>query len=431
MLTKEFTIGAEIKSLVRDLFPICRSLTGNGVRETLRIISETLPLNLVEIPSGTKVFDWEIPNEWNIEDAYIKNSKGVRIVDFKKNNLHVVGYSTPIDKRMPLAELEKNLHSIAEQPDAIPYVTSYYNKNWGFCLTHNDREKLQEDDYHVVIKSTLEPGSLTYAETFIPGESDQEILLSSYVCHPSMANNELSGPSVLAYIGKWLLEKKRRYSYRIILIPETIGSITYISKNFEQLKKNTIAGFNLSCIGDERHYSNIETRYGETLSDRVVKNLFKYDFKNNTTYSFLERGSDERQFCSPGVDLPIVGLCRSKYNTYPEYHTSLDNLDLVTAAGLSGGYQLVKESITSIEKNYTYKVNNLCEPQLGKRGLYPNISQKGHYGTVNAMMNFLAYADGTNDLISISDRIGVPMHELFPIVQKMYDNGLISTIETC
>ena len=411
-----------------DLFPINRSLSGDGVRETLNYIKNIVPeMNIIEVPSGTKCFDWIIPKEWNCDDGYIIDPDGNKICDFKNNNLHVVGYSTPIDKEIEYEELIEHLYHIEDQPTAIPYITSYYSERWGFCLSSNKFKKLKKGTYKVKINSELKDGNLTYGEIKIKGESEKEIFLSTYVCHPSMANNELSGPVVTTALVNFVKSiKNRKYSYRIVFIPETIGSITYISRNIDEMKKNIIAGFNISCIGDDRSYSYLSTRYGNTLSDKVSKHILKnIDY---VEYSFLDRGSDERQYCSPGVDLPIATICRTKYGAYPEYHTSLDDLTVISPNGLYGGYDKLKKAIELLENNNYYKVNVLCEPQLGKRGLYPTISTKTSGAIVKNMMNFIAYADGNNDLIDIANIIGVQAEELFEIVEKMKKAELIEIV---
>jgi len=412
-----------------EAFPICRSITGNGVRETLRIFSGIIPLKIYEVPTGTRVFDWTIPKEWNIRDAFIADHCGNKVIDFKKNNLHVVGYSVAVDIWVTLSELQEHLYSLPEQPDAIPYVTSYYKERWGFCISHNERLKMKDCKYHVCIDSTLENGSLTYGEYIIKGETEKEVFLSTYICHPSMANNELSGPTVAAFIGKWLSSQPRRYTYRIIFIPETIGSIAYLSRHLEELKKKVFAGFNISCIGDERTYSFVASRYENSFADKVASNVLSYKHAGFIKYSFLQRGSDERQYCSPGVDLPLVTLCRSKYGTYPEYHTSLDNLDLVTAEGILGGYELVEDCINVIESNKMFKITCYGEPQLGIRGLYPDLSIKGSASSVETMKDFIAYADGTNDLVDISNIIHKPVWEILPIAKKLHEAGLLDEIE--
>ena len=422
-------IGQEMYDWAVDLFPINRSITGNGVRQTLNYIKDIVPeMNIIEVPSGTKCFDWTVPKEWNCDDGYIIDPDGNKICDFKNNNLHVVGYSTPIDKEIEYEELIEHLYHIEDQPTAIPYITSYYSERWGFCLSSNKFKKLKKGTYKVKINSELKDGNLTYGEIKIKGESEKEIFLSTYVCHPSMANNELSGPVVTTALVNFVKSiKNRKYSYRIVFIPETIGSITYISRNIDEMKKNIIAGFNISCIGDDRSYSYIPTRYGNTLSDKVSKHILKnIDY---VEYSFLDRGSDERQYCSPGVDLPIATICRTKYGAYPEYHTSLDDLTVISPSGLYGGYDKIKKAIELLEMNNYYKVNVLCEPQLGKRGLYPTISTKTSGAVVATMMNFLAYADGSNDLIDIANIIGVQAEELFDIVHKMKVAKLIESKE--
>jgi aminopeptidase-like protein len=421
-------IEQEMYDWAVDLFPINRSLTGNGVRKTLNYIKDIIPeMNIFEVPSGTKCFDWIIPKEWNCDDGYIIDPDGNKICDFKKNNLHVVGYSTPIDKEINYEELVEHLYHIEDQPTAIPYITSYYSEIWGFCLSFNAFQKLKKGTYKVKISSELKDGNLTYGEVKLKGESEKEIFLSTYVCHPSMANNELSGPVVTTALVNFVKSiKNRKYSYRIVFIPETIGSITYISRNIDEMKKNIIAGFNISCIGDDRSYSYISTRYGNTLSDKVSKHILKnIDY---VMYSFLDRGSDERQYCSPGVDLPVATICRTKYEAYPEYHTSLDDLTVISPNGLYGGYDKLKKAIELLEKNNYYKVNVLCEPQLGKRGLYPTITTKKSGAIVRDMMNFIAYADGNNDLIDIANIIGVQAEELFEIVEKMKRAELIEIV---
>lgn len=425
----ESKVKEEMYELCERLFPICRSITGDGVRKTLQMLVEVYgnEINIHEVPTGTKVFDWTVPKEWNIKEAYIENSKGQRVIDFKNNNLHVVGYSLPVDKFVDLQELKSVVYTQPDQPDAIPYVTSYYKECYGFCMSQNQLDKLPEDTYHIVIDSELKEGSLTYGEIIIPGDTEEEVFLSTYICHPSMANNELSGPVVATFLAKWLnLLVKRRYTYRIIFIPETIGAITYLSKNLQYLKEHVIAGFNLSCVGDNRTFSYMESRYGDTLADKAAKNVLSFYYPDYKTYSFLKRGSDERQYNAPGVDLPVCAICRSKYGEYPEYHTSKDNLELISPEGLLGAYEVYQQCILSLENNYSYKINVLCEPQLGKRGLYPTTSQKGTYDAVKVMIDFIAYADGSNDLIDISNIIGVPVNELLTVIEKLEKVDLLT-----
>ncbi len=411
--------------LAKELWPICRSITGSGIRESLEIIRRIVPeLKIHEVPSGEKCFDWEIPLEWNINDAYIISPSGEKIIDFKKSNLHVVGYSTPINLELNLDELEPHLFSLPNQPNAIPYITSYYSENWGFCLTHNQRMKLERGKYHVRIDSSLKSGVLNYGEVFLEGESDKEVFLSTYLCHPSMANNELSGPVVVTELLKWLKQKKRKFSYRIVFIPETIGSIAYLSRNLSHLKEKVVAGYNVTCIGDDRSYSFLPSRFGDTLSDKAALHVLSHIAPDFKRYSFLDRGSDERQYCSPGVDLPIASVMRTKYGEYDEYHTSLDNFDVVTESGLLGGYEALRRCIEVIESNCTFKVRFPCEPQLGKRGLYPNMGSKKTKEIVQDMMNFLAYCDGDHSLLDIAELLDVPFNDLLN-VSKRFDGSKI------
>jgi aminopeptidase-like protein len=419
--------GALIYGLAKDLFPINRSITGNGVRKTLARLKDVFPgIVIHEVPSGTKVFDWTIPLEWNVRDAYIECPDGRRIADFKKNNLHLVGYSTPIDRTMPLPELQKYLHSLPGQPSSIPYVTSYYEDRFGFCLTHEEREKLPEGNYRVRVDSELKNGSLTYGEIIIPGENDDEIFWSCDICHPSMANNELSGPCVAVYLAKWAASAPRRFTYRIVFVPETIGSITYLSRNLDVMKKNVAAGFNLSCLGDPGHFSLVRSRYGNTLADRAAESALRFIDPKYNDYSFLYRGSDERQYNAPGADLPVCCLTRTLFGHYPEYHTSGDDMNFITPEALGGSFGLCREIIESLEANRRYRVTVICEPQLSPRGLYPSVSAKNTGWEARSMMNFIAYCDGTNDLFDISGLIGEPIPKLAGMAETLVNAGLLT-----
>lgn len=416
--------------LCQELFPICRSITGDGFRQSMLMLQRQIPdLNVFEIASGTKCFDWEIPLEWNIFDAYVISPDGEKIIDFTKSNLHVVGYSSPVNKTVTLEELQEHLYSLPEMPDAIPYVTSYYKERWGFCITELERKKLKPGDYKVYINSKLEKGSLTYGELILPGESSDEIFISTYLCHPSMANNELSGPVVTTFIAEWLQSlKNRKYTYRIVFIPETIGSIAYLSKKHLEMKKNIIAGFNVTCIGDDRTYSYLPSRHGSTLADKVAKHVLSHVYPKYDSYSFLERGSDERQYCSPGIDLPVCSIMRSKYGCYPEYHTSLDDLNLVTPDGLSGGFNVLQKAIQCLESNEVLRSTVLCEPQLGKRGLYPTMSTKVSGMEVRNMMNLLSYTDGDLSVLDIAEIIGVPVWEISESISNLKNEGLLKVV---
>lgn len=430
-------IGQKMYDFCRELFPICRSITGEGVRETLGIINEELrklgiELEIYEVPSGAEVFDWIVPREWRIADAFVEDEDGKHIIDFKNNNLHVIGYSTSVDKWVTYDELIQHVYTQADQPDVIPYVTSYYKEQFGFCMSENQKLSLgQNKKYHMYINSRLFDGVLNYAELFIPGRSDKEVFFSTYFCHPSMANNECSGLVLATELIKYVYQlNNRRYSYRFVLIPETIGSITYLSQkgHLGHLQKKMVAGFNLSCVGDNNDYSIVETISADTLSDRVLKNVLEYHTNGNySEYSFLERGSDERQYNAPGVDLPVACFCRSKFGEYKEYHTSDDNMDYVSPEGFQGSYDVMTTVIITLEYNKYYKANVLGEPQLGRRGLYPTISKKGTYDTVIPLRNFIAYANGKRDLVAISDKIGISTKELIPIVKMLLENRLIDT----
>ena len=417
-----------------SLFLICRSLTGDGIRKTLKIIKKEFPkLKIHEVQSGTKVFDWNVPFEWNVKDAYILDKNNKKIVDFKNNNLHLVGYSISVNKFFSKKKLFNHIYSLPKQPKAIPYITSYYKKYWGFCVSHSkklqfDKNYKNSDKFKVVIKSNLNSkGHLNYGELILNGKSKQEILISTNVCHPSMANNELSGPIVsMCLINHFAKIKNLEKTIRFIFIPETIGSITYLSKNLPYLKANVVGGFNLSCIGDERQYSCMFSKYENTPSDRAIVeayNKLKIKFKR---YSFLERGSDERQYNSPGIDLPIASIFRTMYGKYPEYHTSHDNFNLVTEKGIKGGFNVVKEAIKILNKKIIPKNRILCEPQMGKRSLYVTLSTKSNKKSARHYINFLQYADGKNDLKKISELIKISYKKTFKIYNILTKYKLIT-----
>lgn len=424
-------IGDEILRFAKELYPINRSLTGSGVRKTLDYIKQLLPeLALLEVPSGSSAFDWTIPDEWDISEAFIEDSAGQRIIDFANHNLHVVGYSGPVDVTLSLEELEAHLHSIPDKPDAIPYVTSYYADRWGFCMTHRQRVGLAKGNYRAVIRSRKFKGVMNFAELVIPGTSDSEVLLSTYVCHPSMANNETSGPAVLTFLGRWLLEQPRRYTYRIVFAPETIGAIHYISQNQKHLKQKVVAGFNISCVGDDRNYSFVASRKGATLADRIAEHVLPQLSSSYVKHSFLERQSDERQYGSVLIDLPFVALSRTKYGCYDEYHTSLDDFSVVTAAGLEGGFKMVAQCITALEANRTLVATTPCEPQLGKRGLYPTLGGGKVSTSVEVLLNVLEYCDGSEDLLAVAARCNISVTQAAQAANVLESHGLLREIPT-
>ena len=423
--------GKAMYELACELFPIPRSITGQGFRASLEILNKTLGggiLKFHSIKSGTKVFDWIVPDEWNVKEAYIITPEGEKICDFKKHNLHLLNYSEAIDQEIELEELQDHLYSIEEMPDAIPYVTSYYKRRWGFCLTHNERKKLKKGKYKVYIDAKHdENGFLDYADFILPStqNSKDEILISTYLCHPSMANNELSGPVVAIFLAKWLLSlKERRYNYRFVIIPETIGSIVYLSKHLEHLKKHVKAGFVLSCLGDDHTYSLIHTPKENTLSDKVALHTLK-NKENFKAFSFLDRGSDERQYNAPLVNLGIVGVCRTRYGDYDGYHNSKDDLNFISEKGLMGGLQSMQEMILNLEINAVYENTIVCEPNLGKRGLYHTLSTAND---IPLACNFLAYCDGENDIIDIANILNIQAYEFKELLEKILEYKLLSII---
>ena len=418
-----------------DLFPICRSLTGNGVDKTLAYLQNNIKINLriIKFKTGTKVFDWKIPKIWNVSKAYVKRLNGSTIIDFKKNNLHVVGYSSKINKTVDKKELFKHLFTQVNQPNLIPYVTSYYKKNWGFCVAENFKKKIKDKKYKVLIDSSHTNGSLKIGESYIKGRSKKEIFFSTYFCHPSMANDNLSGVVVQSALIKYMKQKykKTNYSYRFIFIPETIGSIAYLSKNLKKMKKYIIAGFNLSCVGDDRGYSYVESRYGDNLADNAIKSAL-LDKKNVKGYSFLFRGSDERQYCAPGIDLPVCGFSRSKFGEYKEYHTSADNLKIISNKSLNNSLKVLKTIVDAFETGLYPEVRIKGEPQLSKYNLYPTISQKGIKNKGNFSKqefidrcNVLAYADGKNNLFDISKKINLSLEKLIIEINLLKKHKLV------
>ncbi len=428
MKKKYFDIGKNI------LFPINRSISGKGTLNSLKIIkNEFKELKIKKIKSGSKVFDWTVPCEWNVKSAYILDSKKKKIIDFKNHNLHLMGYSIPVKKNLKKKELFKNLYFLKKQPNAIPYVTSYYQNRWGFCLSYNQFKKFNKkyaskDKFKIVIDSTLnKKGNLHYGELVLKGESKQEILISTYICHPSMANNELSGPIVSMGLIDYFKKKKLKKTLRFIFIPETIGSISYLAKNLNHLKNNVLGGYNLSCIGDERCHSCILSKYKNSPSDISLLEAYKkLRIKNFKIHSFLKRGSDERQYNSPGVDLPITSIFRTRYGDYPEYHTSLDNFNIVTYKGISGGFDVAKNAIDILQEKIYPKYKIICEPQMGKRGFYKKVFLKEKKLISDQYMDFLQYADGTNSLGEISKFIKLSFANTQKIFKTLLKKKLLT-----
>lgn len=413
--------------LARKLWPIHRSITGDGTRQTLRVLQEQISeLRINEVPSGTQVFDWTIPNEWNIKSAKLYGPDNEVVVDYANSNLHVVGYSIPVDTQLSLEELDSHLHSIPEQPEAIPYVTSYYHPNWGFCLPHNLREKLKPGTYRAVIDSSLEPGSLAYGDLVVPGKVKDEIFISTYVCHPSMANNELSGPVVATALAKWVMSlPEHHYTYRFVFTPESIGAITYASHHLQHLKHHVVAGFQLTCIGDDRHYTYLASRRGNTRIDRIARRVLSSK-PNFVEYSYLGRGSDERTYASALIDLPFVSIMRTRYGDYPEYHTSEDDLEsVVTPSGLQGGFDAVKECIEVLESEPVLTATTYGEPQLGKRGLYHTMLNKNTSQEVTLRTDVLAYADGHHSITDVAELLGVSSQDVSTEVTELLSHDLI------
>ena len=427
------SIKKKIYAFAIHLQKFPRSLTGKGNLQTLNLIKKILKkIKIIKVPSGYNAYDWKVPEEWGFKEAYIKNKKGIKILDVKKNFLHLVNYSIPIKKKISLNELKKHIYTIPERPNAIPYVTSYYKKYWGFCMSHKQKKKLKDKVYDVYINSNFKKGKMVMGEFYLKGKSKKEIFLSSYICHPYMANNEISGPTILTFLLDYFKNKKNYFSIRAVFLPETIGSIVYLSKNLKKLKKNVIAGFNLSCLGDERSYSYLPSRDGNTLSDRVSKSVLKWLDKNYKKYTGLERGSDERQYCSPGIDLPIASVSKSKFGEYPEYHTSDDDFKkVVTPKGLLQSYEMYIKLIEAIQNNYYPKSKFLCEPKLSKYNLYdpsrkiPSSKQNFKSTITDPIINILTYADGKNSLLDISDKINLPIWELYDICQLLHKKKLI------
>ena len=423
--------GTTLFSWMKDLFPMNRSLSGDGNRETLNYLKQLVPdLQIQEFPSGERVFDWTVPDEWNVSDAYIETADGRKVAHFKENNLHLVGYSEAVDKVVDKVELLNHIYYLPEYPNAIPYVTSYYEKNWGFCVTKYEYENLGDGPFKVFIGSSFKTGeqggSLSYGEIVLPGTSTQEVIFSTYICHPSMANNELSGPVICTALARYLSSNNHHYTYRFLFLPETIGAIAYLHRNLPSLKTSVIAGWVLTCLGDAGEFSHIPSRLGNNYADKITKETLDKLAPNYRKYSWLDRGSDERQYCSPGIDLPFSSITRSKYGTYKEYHTSADNLSLMSETSLLDSYTLFVNLINRIEESRVPKMKVPCEPQFGKRGLYPNLSRRDAY-TINVrrLKDIYSYFDGTHTIEEIADICGVTIAQVEEIVKIFQREDLV------
>jgi len=419
-------VGKEMYYLMSELYPICRSITGNGVRKTLNIIKKHIPLTVHEVPSGTKVFDWTVPKEWNIKDAYVKNSKGEKIIDFKKSNLHVLNYSIPVKKRVSLEELKEHLFTLPEYPDWIPYRTSYYKENWGFCISYNQFLELKEGEYEVFIDSSLKEGHLTYGEYYIEGEKSDEVLISCHICHPSLCNDNLSGIVLTVFLAKHLSRISLRYSYRFLFIPGTIGSITWLWLNEPNVSKIK-HGLVVACVGDSGKFTYKKSRRGDAEIDRAVINILKNSGNDYEIMDFTPIGYDERQYCSPGFNLPVGCLMRTPHGCYPQYHTSADDLNFVQPEYLAASFSVYLSVLNVLENNNKYiNQNPKCEPQLGKRGLYQTIGgQKDRKIRELAMLWVLNLSDGNHSLLDISDRSGLEFNLIKDAADTLLEHGLL------
>ncbi len=423
----------EMEEYFDRLWPLNRSLTGDGNRETLKVISELVDLKIKEVPSGTQCFDWTVPPEWNVKEAWIKDGAGRKIVDFAENNLHLMGYSQGFSGKMSLAELLPHLHSIPDQPDVVPYLTSYYSPSWGFCVSQKFLEGLKEGIYEVLIDASHNPkGSMTVAEAVLKGRSEKEILISTYICHPSMANNELSGPIVSAFLYRLLKgDSDRHFSVRFLYVPETIGAVWYLHEHGERLKSDLIAGYVLTCIGDTGMFTYKRSRTGNSLADRAAEYVLESSGVDHNIEYFFPTGSDERQYCSPGFNLPVGSLMRTRYGKYGEYHTSADNKNFISFESMEESAKMCHRIVNTLMINGRYE--NLmphCEPQLGKRGLYPSVgSRKDTAEKVEAMMWTLNMSDGTSDLIRISELSGIPVEVLHNSARTLEDAKLLKRID--
>jgi aminopeptidase-like protein len=433
-LLKEFDrrdpvkVGAELHRFAAELYPICRSITGDGVRQTLAQIHRRVPLQISEVPTGTQVFDWTVPKEWNIRDAYIKDTSGRRVVDFQRSNLHVLNYSTPVRATMPLSELKQRLFTLPEHADWIPYRTSYYKEAWGFCLSHNQMLALADGDYEVCIDSILTDGHLTYAECYVPGHSADEVLISTHACHPSLANDNLSGLAVATALAEFLSGQNLRYSYRFLFIPGTIGAITWLARNRENAAR-IHHGLVLTGIGDAGGFHYKKSRRGNAKIDEAAAHVLRHHGESSEILEFSPYGYDERQYCSPGFNLPVGCLMRSVWGTFPEYHTSADNLDFIQPAKLAESLRVCTAIVDVLESNRRYRnLSPYCEPQLGKRNLYRSTGGEAIGVEMNARLWVLNLSDGDHSLLDIAERSGLRFSTICDAAELLRDNGLLSVI---
>ena len=423
-------LDGSLVSLMKELYPICRSITGEGVRETLRIIQKRIPLEMREVPSGTKVFDWTVPLEWNVSDAYVMDRAGKRVIDFQSHNLHLMSYSVPVRKKMSLEELRPHLFSLPAHPGWIPYRTSYYKENWGFCLRHADVERLSDEEYDVVIDSTLQAGFLTYGEAYLPGEVSEEVLVSCHVCHPSLCNDNLSGIAVAVKLAETMAARARRYSYRFLFIPGTIGSITWLAQN-EQTVSRIRHGLVVTGVGDAGNVTYKKSRQGNAEMDRAMTHVLRHAGEAHSIIDFFPYGYDERQYCSPGFNLPVGCFMRTPHGQYPEYHSSADNLDLIRPESLSGSYEHCLKVFELLEGNRVY-VNQSpkCEPQLGRRGLYRSVAgQQENQSRELALLWVLNMSDGRHALLDIADRADLPFGQIQSAADALVEAGLLKELQ--
>jgi len=423
----DLAVGKDMLVFAKELFPLNRSLMGPDIRKSFEKFRDKHPeFTQLEFVTGTRVFDWTVPQEWIVREAFIEHESGNRFAIFSENNLHLMGYSSPVNEILNKAQLLEKIHTHPSDKSAIPYVTSYYKKDWAFCMSSNQVNSLPSGDFRVFIDSEFTNGRLCLQEAVLKGLSDNEVFFSSYLCHPSMANNELSGPVLISKIMEYVKSiPNRRFTYRFVLLPETIGSIAYLSLRKDLLKENVVCGYNLTCVGDERAYSHVESRYGNNLSDIALSSAL-IDYPNVIHYSFLDRGSDERQYCAPGIDLPVCTFCRSKFGMYDEYHSSKDDFDVVTEKGLAGSFKVMKSIIESLEFGMYPQINVFCEPQLGKRGLYPNTSKlyKDKH-PAELRMNIIAYCDGKTSIFEISNKLATNLDVILEELLLLAKENLI------